>query len=82
LATQSKDYANDMKANKQIVVILAACNAAAKQFVDENDPSAGIKKTDMPIAFKFSKQYPNVTVLAADGYVVYSSKSILGVENY
>jgi RHS repeat-associated protein len=82
LSTQSKEYAESMKDKKPITVILGACNAASKEMIDTNNPSAGVIKTEKPFAYAYSEKYPNVTVIAADGYVIYGQKQILGVSNY
>jgi hypothetical protein len=84
LTTQSKEYGVAMKNKKDITVIFTACNSASKEYKDENAPYK-IIKTEQPIAYKYSKAYPNITVIAADGYVTVIGNSqnaqLAGVKN-
>jgi RHS repeat-associated protein len=83
MSSKSPEWKQAMEEGKEITVTLYSCNAASKEYVDHNGNKVVRKET---IAEKISEAFPNVTVVAADGYVWYGSKegkpAIEGVENH
>jgi RHS repeat-associated protein len=88
MTSRSEEWANAMKSGRKITVTLYACNTASRTYTDDHTcRSAGVQSpTEQTIAEKISATYPNVTVIAADGYVWsgYNSEGkpvILGVQS-
>ena len=72
-----------MESSQEITVMFTACNAASKEFKYENAPVSDEPRTfTQPIAYAYSDKYENVTVVAADGFVVWGKQGINGVANF
>jgi len=68
MSAKSPEWKARMIDGKQIVLILLACNTASNEYYD----SHFLNKTEREaktIAQKISEAYPNITVIAPDGYV-------------
>lgn len=61
LEKTSKQFAKDMKAGKQITILLYSCEAA---------------EGDHGLAEQISKEYKNITVVAADGNIYYENPKL------
>lgn len=67
LATRSPQWKKAMADGKKITAIFYACQVGATEVIGTD----GKLQTRIPIAELFSKRYPNVTVIAANGYVIF-----------
>jgi hypothetical protein len=57
-----------MKNKEKITLCLFSCNSASNEFIDLDGK---LKITNPTIAEQISTQFPNITVIAADGYIGY-----------
>jgi len=67
LATRSPEWKKAMAERKKITAIFYACQVGATEVIG----TGGKLETRIPIAQEFSKKYPNVTVIAPNGYLVF-----------
>ena len=66
LAARSPEWKKAMAEGKKITAIFYACQVGATEVIGTD----GKLQTRIPIAQVFSKMYPNVTVIAPNGYVI------------
>lgn len=83
LSERSPEWKKAMKEGKEITLTIYGCNAASNEYIGHEGQTV---KTDKTVAQKISEAYSNVTVIAADGYVVYGTDNngnpaIKGVKN-
>ena len=71
-----------MEEGKEITLTINGCNAAS----EETEKDGTISNNNNPIAKQISEEYPNVTVIAADGYVRFKEENgkarVQGVRNH
>ncbi|TKC60157.1 hypothetical protein FBD94_14680 [Pedobacter hiemivivus] len=83
LAQNSPEWKKAMAEGKEITLTIYACNAGSNEFYEHNGKKITRNKS---IAQKISEAYPNVTVIAADGFVQYGwdkgTAKIKGVQNH
>lgn len=85
----SPEWKSAMKAGKKVTLTMYSCNTGSNKFLQHANPNynvvARIIPNPNPIAQQFSKKYPNVTVIAPEGYVLYGAENgkyfIAGLSN-
>jgi len=83
LCERSPEFRQAMEKNKKITLIILGCNTTSNSYVQKNGV---LLETDKTISEQITKKYSNITVLGADGKVVYGYDNkhkprILGVRN-
>jgi hypothetical protein len=79
LMEESPEWQAAMKKNKDVTLTFFSCNTGSNLYLQHETNE--IIKNPNPIAQKFSKKYPNVTVVAPEGYVNFGETTIKGLEN-
>lgn len=83
MSAKSPEWKEAIKNGTEITVVLLGCNTASEEYITQDG-----RKIQRPQTFaeKLSNSFPNLTVVAADGYTIHANKDgkpqVVGVSNH